>query len=76
MTIGSIRIALWPMSDNELEQEIFSYTPKEQVCFKLPDYFEMFAHSDAITTLALNYDNSLLLSGSEDGTMFIFKAGI
>ena len=39
----------------------------------MPEFYEVFAHSDAITSLALNHDNNLLLSGSEDGTIFIFK---
>ena len=39
----------------------------------MPEYYEIFAHSDAITSLTMNHDNSLLLSGSEDGTIFLFK---
>ena len=67
---GSIRISLWPIHDESLEWELIN---NSQVKFKVPEFYEIYAHSAPITSLCLSHDLNYLFSGAEDGTLFVFK---
>lgn len=67
---GSIRISIWPLSDESLEWEAVN---SKQVRFKPPEYHEIQAHSAAVTCLCLSHDLNYLFSGAEDGTLFVFR---
>jgi hypothetical protein len=67
---GSIRISLWPIDDDTMEWEMMNTA---QVKFKVPEFYEIQAHSAAITCLCLSHDLNYLFSGAEDGTLFVFK---
>lgn len=67
---GSIRISLWPINDETLEWEMVNAS---QVKFKVPEFYEIQAHTAPITSLCLSHDLNYLLSGAEDGTLFVFK---
>lgn len=67
---GSIRISLWPISDESLEWEAVN---TKQVKFKSPEFHEIQAHSAPITCLCLSHDLNFLFSGAEDGTLFVFR---
>ena len=67
---GSIRISLWPITDETMDWEMMN---PSQVKFKTPDFCEIQAHSAPITCLCLSHDSNYLFSGAEDGTLFVFK---
>lgn len=41
--------------------------------FKIPDYMETQVHSAAVSTMCLSHDCQYLISGAEDGTVFMFQ---
>ena len=42
-----------------------------KVIQKLPEYYEIAVHNSSISFLALTYDNKYLITGDENGMIFI-----
>ena len=53
---GSIRVFPWPMEEKDLEFEIV-HPLSNEVRFKAPEYYEVYVHSTAVSTMELSYDN-------------------
>ena len=69
---GTIRIYSWPLNDETLEYEIISPN-SHQVKLKLPEFYEIQAHSEQVTCLEISHDNNFLFSGAQDGTLYVFN---
>lgn len=61
-----------PLNDETLEWELYNNS-SNQVRYKVPDFYEIQAHSTPVTTLCLSHDLNYIFSGGEDGTLFVFK---
>ena len=69
---GSIRVSAWPMTDdNLLFQQLNPNSNK--VVFQVPEFYELTVHNCAITSLCLSQDEQYLITGDEQGMVFLMK---
>lgn len=69
---GSIRVSVWPLQDNSLEFEQL-YASSTKVVLKIPEFYEILVHNSPISYITLTHDNQFLITGDENGFVFILK---
>jgi hypothetical protein len=73
---GKIRVSFWPLDDSEginsIEYEQLNPNTNKVIC-KSPDFFEIPVHSSEITAMCLSKDMQYLMTGDEDGNLFMLK---
>lgn len=69
---GNVRVSVWPLGDKNMEYDQINSTTNK-VVFKQPDYFQIPAHSAPITSMILTHDSQYLITGDEEGVIFILK---
>ncbi|KRX00640.1 WD40-repeat-containing domain [Pseudocohnilembus persalinus] len=69
---GKIRVSVWPLHESNLEYEQINPN-SNQVKFKVPDYFEIQAHSSSICAMQISNDNQYLITGDVTGVVQMLK---